>query len=227
MLLRVGKALKHDVIRIVLADAHAAARAGLASALAGGGFEIVAEASDARTALEATIRERPDICLLDADMPGDAIAATAQISDEAPQTAVIVLATERGEAAMLEAIRAGAAGYLHKDMDPERLRYALRGVLDGEGALSRRETGRLMQELRTRDRGRRLAAPSGGDVELSAREWSVLELLAGGASTREVAAALGISAVTVRRHLSSVTAKLGVPDRDAAVAALRSARADR
>jgi DNA-binding NarL/FixJ family response regulator len=227
MLLRVGKAPKHRAIRIVVADAHAAARTGLRMALRGGEFDVVAEVADADAAIAATVREHPEICLLDADMPGDAIDATAQITAQAPQTAVVILATERGDEAMLEAIRAGAAGYLHKDMDPERLRYALRGVLDGEGALSRRLTARLMQEFRARERGRRLMAPSGGEVELSAREWGVLELLAGGASTREAATALGISEVTVRRHVSSVTAKLGVADRDAAVAALRAARTDR
>lgn len=218
-------ARKHGPYRIVLADAHAVARTGLRMALVGDEFTVVAEAADARAAVDATMRERPDLCVLDADMPGDAVEATARITRDVPGTCVVLLTTERGEAAMLEAVRAGAAGYLHKDMDTERLRFALRGVLQGEGALSRKLVARLMQEFRARERGRRLALPDGGEVELSGREWGVLELLASGATTRDAATALGISEVTVRRHVSSATGKLGVADRESAVAAVRAAQA--
>jgi DNA-binding NarL/FixJ family response regulator len=174
--------------------------------------------------VSAARRERPDICVLDADMPGDPVQATATITRELPQTAVVILAAQRGDSDMLDAVRAGAAGYLYKDMDPERLRFALRGVMDGEAALPRKLVARLMTEFRLRSRGRTIATDQGLDVELSSREWAVLELLADGSTTREAADALGISDVTVRRHLSTGTAKLGVADRGEAIAALRAAR---
>jgi DNA-binding NarL/FixJ family response regulator len=221
----VTEADKRGPIRILLAETHPAARAGLRRALRDDRFEIVAEAEDASEAVAAALAKRPDICVLDADMPGDAVRATAAITRDLPQAAVVIMAAHRGEEAMLEAVRAGAAGYLYKDMDHERLRFALRGVTEGEAALPRKLVARLMQEFRLRERGRRLPLASGRDVELTSREWAVLELLADGASTREAGSALGISEVTVRRHVSSASAKLGVAGRREAVAALRAARA--
>lgn len=215
-----------EPIRILLADAHPAALAGLQRALADEHFEIVAEVANADAAVAAALRVRPDICVLDADMPGDAVRATAAIIRDFPQTAIVILSAQRGEEAMLDAVRAGAAGYLYKDMDPERLRFALRGVVDGEAALPRKLVARLMLEFRLRSRGRTIADAAGGQVELTSREWAVLELLADGASTHDAAAALGISDVTVRRHVSTGIAKLGVADRDQAIAALRDARAE-
>lgn len=214
-----------EPIRILLADSHPAALAGLRRALGDEQFDVVAEAADADAAVAAALRERPDICVLDADMPGDSVRATAAISSDLPQSAVVILAAQRGDEAMLDAVRAGAAGYLFKDMDPERLRFALRGVMEGEAALPRKLVARLMEEFRLRSRGRTLATATGEQVELTSREWSVLELLADGSSTREAATALGISDVTVRRHVSTGIAKLGVGDRDEAIAALRGARA--
>jgi DNA-binding NarL/FixJ family response regulator len=214
----------HETIRILIADPHPAALAGLRSALGGEPFLVVAEAGDAGAAVTAALRERPDICLLDADMSGDPVAATAAITRELPQSAVVILAAKRGESAMLDAVRAGAAGYLYKDMDHERLRFALRGVMDGEAALPRKLVAALMAEFRLRSRGRTIATDGGLDVELTSREWAVLEALADGASTREAAEALGISDVTVRRHVSAGVAKLGVSGRGEAIAALRAAR---
>jgi DNA-binding NarL/FixJ family response regulator len=226
MLWLVSEGRKHEPIRILLAFAHPAALAGLRRAVGHARFEVVAEVSDAPSAVTTALRERPDICVLDADMPGDPVQATAAITRDLPQTAVVILAAERGDAAMLDAVRAGAAGYLYKDMDHERLRFALLGVMDGEAALPRKLVARLMVEFRLRSRGRTIATGQGLDVELTPREWAVLELLADGSSTREVADTLGISEVTVRRHVSTGIAKLGVSHRSEAIAALRSARAE-
>ena len=203
-------------IRLLLADAHAATLAGLRMALSGAPFEVVAEASDAPTAVAAALRERPHVCVLDADMPGGATAATAEIT-RCEGTEVVVMASDRDDAAMLEVVRAGAMGYLLKGMDPDRLRYAIIGVTNGEAALPRTLVARLMLEFRVRERRRALV----GTAQLTHRELDVLELLAEGASTRAIADTLAISDVTVRRHISSVIAKLGVADRAAAVAALR------
>jgi DNA-binding NarL/FixJ family response regulator len=210
-------------VRVLLADAHAATLAGLRIALTGDPFEVVAEATDAAGAVAGALRERPDVCVLDADMPGGGVGATGEIARELPGTGVVVLASARDDGAMLDAVRAGAVGYLLKDMDPERLRFALIGVTQGEAALPRTLVTRLMLEFRVRERRRRLVVGLDNDAELTRREWDVLSLMAEGASTRDMAASLSVSEVTVRRHVSGVLSKLGVPDRTAAVAALRAA----
>jgi DNA-binding NarL/FixJ family response regulator len=210
-------------IRLLLADAHAATLAGLRMALSGDPFVVVAEAGDAGAAVDAALRERPDVCVLDADMPGSAVGATAEITRLVAGAAVVVLASSRDDSAMLDAVRAGAAGYLLKDMDPERLRYALIGVTNGEAALPRALVTRLMLEFRVRERHRAIALGNARADSLTRREWDVLGLMADGASTREMAKTLGISEVTVRRHVSGVLAKLGVADRAAAVAVLGGA----
>lgn len=205
-------------IRLLLADAHAATRAGLRMALSGDPFTIVAEASDAPSAIASAVAERPDVCLLDADMPGGAAQATAEITRRCEGTEVVVLAAERDDGQMLDVVRAGAMGYLLKGMDPGRLRYAIIGVTNGEAAVPRTLVARLMLEFRVRERRRLLI----GTARLTPREWDVLELMAGGATTRSIGEALGIAEVTVRRHVSGVLAKLGVADRAAAVEMLRS-----
>jgi DNA-binding NarL/FixJ family response regulator len=210
-------------IRILLADAHAATLAGLRMAISGEPFMIVAEVADAGTAVEAALRERPDICILDADMPGGAVGATAEITRCVPEGSVVVFGSSRDDAVMLDVVRAGAVGYLLKNIDPERLRYALVGVTQGEAALPRTLVTRLMLEFRVRERRRHVPIGGGEAAELTAREWDVLALMSEGGSTKDIAGTLGISEVTVRRHISGLLAKLRVPDREAAVAILRNA----
>ena len=210
-------------VRVLLADAHSATLAGLRMALTGGEFEIVAEAGDAEGAVQAAIRERPDVCVLDADMPGGAVSATAAVVRVLPEGAVVVMASARNDTTMLDVVRAGAVGYLLKDMDPQRLRYALLGVTQGEAALPRVLVTRLMLEFRVRESRRRLISALGHEAELTRREWDVLTLMAEGASTREMAGSLGLSEVTVRRHVSGILGKLGVRSRTAAVEILRGA----
>jgi DNA-binding NarL/FixJ family response regulator len=184
-------------------------------------FAVVGEAADAQAAISTALSEQPDICVLDAELPGGAVKATAAIVGNLPRTAVVLLADRRTDGPMLDAVRAGAVGYLYKDMDPERLRFALRGVTQGEAALPRTLVKRLMVEFRARAKGR---TALGLDVDLTPREWDVLDLISQGSSTADAAASLAISEVTVRRHLSSAVAKLGVPSREAAVEAVRAAR---
>jgi DNA-binding NarL/FixJ family response regulator len=210
-------------VRVLLADAHTATLAGLRMALVDGPFDIVAEVDSADAAIEAAAREGPDVCVLDADMPGGAVRATAEIVRAQPGAAVIVMAGTRDDETMLDVVRAGAAGYLLKDMDPERLRFALLGATAGEAALPRLLVARLMLEFRVREAPRRLATAHGQGAELTRREWDVLALLADGASTGEIATSLGVSAVTVRRHISGVLGKLGVSSRAEAVDMMRSA----
>jgi DNA-binding NarL/FixJ family response regulator len=204
-------------IRVLLADDHGATRGGVRLALQGHDFEVCAEAGDADGAVAAALRERPHICLLDIYMPGGGIRAAQEIHRELPDTAIVMLTVSADAGDLFDALRAGASGYLLKDADPTRLPYALRGVLDGEAALPRTLTARLIEEFRERGRRRRLRLGRRRSVELTPREWDVLELLNERRTTAQMADRLSVSPVTVRRHVSAILHKLRVPDRAAAI----------
>jgi RNA polymerase sigma factor (sigma-70 family) len=201
----------------VLADDHATARLGIRVAVEEGGFRVVAEAVDARGAVAAALQHRPDLCLLDVYMPGGGIAAAAELAEALPGMPIVMLSVSDTNEDLFDALRAGACGYLLKDTDPERLPFALRAVLDGEAPLPRVLTARLITEFRRHGRERRIADADGSLVTLSERESEVLELLRGELTTKQIAHRLGISPVTVRRHLSEALRKLRVTDRDAAL----------
>lgn len=211
-----------DTARVVLADDHVPTRTGVRLALEGKGFRIVAEVGTAQAAIEEAIRHRPELCLLDLSMPGGGIPAAQRIHAEVPETKIVVLTVSLNENDLFEAVLAGASGYILKDASPARLPLVLRGVLAGEGALPRNFERRLIEEFRAREiaearrrrfmpRRRRLPA------ELTRREWEVLELISDQLPTTVVAQRLGITEVTVRRHISSVMHKLDVPNRAGAV----------
>jgi DNA-binding NarL/FixJ family response regulator len=155
-------------------------------------------------------------------MPGDGIAAAGRIARSHPSVAVVMLTVSRDDADLFASLRAGAAGYLLKDTDPTRLPHALRGVLDGEAAVPRDLVARVIDEFRDRTRRRLPVAERG--VELTSREWEVLELLRTGLSTAQVAERLFVSKVTVRSHVAAVVRKLGVPDREAALRLVSGSR---
>jgi DNA-binding NarL/FixJ family response regulator len=202
---------------VLLADDHAPTRAGVKGALEQAGFRVVAEASDAKGAVEAAERERPDVCLLDIQMPGNGISAAATISQKNTDTAVVMLTVSRDDNDLFDALRAGALGYLLKDTDPVRLPHALKGVLEGEAALPRALVARVIDEFRDRSRRRRLPIAHNKGVELTSREWEVLDLLRENLTTGEIAERLFISQVTVRSHVAAVLKKLHVTDRKAAL----------
>src|SRR4051794_25184000 len=183
------------------------ARAGIRLALAGEGFDIVAEAADGPEAVSAALAVKPDIALLDVNMPGSGIKAAEEIINALPGTTVVMLTVSRDDDDLFAALRAGAAGYLLKDTDPSRLPFALRGVLEGEAALPRGLVARLIDEFRTRGKRRRLPLMRQRGVELTEREWEVLEFLHDGLTTAEIADRLSISPVTVRRHVSEILKK--------------------
>jgi DNA-binding NarL/FixJ family response regulator len=201
----------------VLADDHAATRLGVRLALEEGGFHVVAEAVDARGAVEAALEHRPDLCLLDIYMPGKGIAAAAELAQTLPGMPVVMLTVSDTDEDLFEALRAGARGYLLKDTDPQRLPHALSAVLDGEAPLPRVLTARLIREFQRRGRERHILDAAGCPVTLSERESEVLELLRTELTTKQVAYRLGISPITVRRHVSDVLKKLNVADRRAAL----------
>jgi len=207
-------------VRVVVADRDASTRTGIRMALVQGGFEVCAEATTARSAREAVQRERPDVCLIDTEIEGGGLDAATAITSEAPGTVVVMLGSSADDDRVLAAVRAGARGYLPKDMNPARLGPALRGAVDGEAALPRALMGRVLEELYRR--GRYGAELARRQVTLTRREQEVLELLDQNLDTADIARLLGISAVTVRRHVSELLRKLGVRDREAALRLLRA-----
>jgi len=203
--------------RILIADAHQPTRAGLRLVLERNRFEIVAEAADAAAALRAALRQRPALCVIDARLRGGGIRVAGRISSRVPQTEVVVLTDAADEHELMEAVRAGASGYLQKNLSPDTLVRALQGVLRGEAAFPRAMLGPVLDEFRMRNQRRRLKLPARPAIELSRRESEVLDLLRRGLGTAEIADRLDISPVTVRRHIGLLLQKLNVPDRAAAL----------
>jgi DNA-binding NarL/FixJ family response regulator len=208
-----------EPVRVLIADDHPPTRAGVRFALEGAGMEVCAEVGDAPSAVAEAERARPDICLLDVHMPGGGVIAARIIARRVPEAAVVMLTVSSSDEDLFDALQAGARGYLLKDMDPDRLPDALRGVLAGEAAVPRTLVARTIEEFKTagprRLRGARL------DAKLSSREWEVFEAMAGGMSTSEIADALYVSTATVRSHVASILKKLGVPNREEAVRLLK------
>jgi DNA-binding NarL/FixJ family response regulator len=205
-------------VRVVIADDHAPTREDIRVALERDPrFRVVGDAPDAFAAIDLMLRERPDVCLLDIHMPGGGIAATWEISARLPQIKIVMLTVSREERDVLAALRAGAAGYLLKDMDPRRLPHALDDVIRGVAAMPRPLVAGLIREFRDRGPRRRATAGEGPESQLTSREWQVLDLVRQRLSTAEIARRLVLSPVTVRTHVNSILKKLGVPDREALV----------
>jgi DNA-binding NarL/FixJ family response regulator len=204
-------------ISVLLADDHARTRAMVRAALEqNGDFRVCAEAADADSAVLAARRENPDVCLLDINMPGSGIAATAAITTALPGTAVVMLTVSRQDEDLFDALRAGASGYLLKGLDEDTIGDSLHRVLDGEATLPGTLVARLIEEFRDREH-RRVAVADGPAARLTGREWDVLELMRKGASTNEISERLFVSPTTVRTHVSAILKKLGVPTREAAI----------
>ena len=179
---------------------------------------IIAQAEDAPGAVDAALREQPDLALLDVNMPGSGLAAAWEITARLPATRVVMLTISRDDSHVFAALRAGAAGYLLKDTETERLPDALRDVMAGEAALPVTLVTRLVEEFRDRAPRRRALMPSReGEPRLTSREWEVLELMRRKMTTAQIARTLVVSPATVRSHVAAILRKLRVPDRDAAV----------
>ena len=211
--------------RVVLADDHVPMRGGVRTALEERGFAVVAEVGDAVAAISAALAQRPDVCLLDLYMPGNGIVAARRIKAALPWCMVVMLTVSDAETDLFDALRAGADGYLIKTIAADRLADALRGALRGEAALPRKLTSRVVREFHASTR-RRLPTSlgpgrSGVVAQLSPRELEVLELLLENMTTSAIAMRLGISDVTVRRHVSAIIRVSGAPDRRGAINALR------
>lgn len=210
--------------RILLVDDHPLTRSALAGLLRQHGFEVVGEAEDGEQAIERAAELEPDLILLDLSMPGlDGLSALPRLREAAPKCEVVVLTASGTEENLLGAIRGGAAGYLLKSEPPERIVGFLRGVANGEAALSGAVARRLLEQVRAGG-GRGSGVPDSIAAVLSARELEVLLLLDEHLGTDEIAKRLFISEHTVRSHVKSLLRKLGVSSRRDALEALATAR---
>jgi DNA-binding NarL/FixJ family response regulator len=209
--------------RVLIADDHAPTRDDIRRVLSGDErFAVCAEAADAADAVQAAIRVRPDICLLDLGMPGSGLAAVWEIAARLPDAKIVILTVSDNEANLFGALRAGVSGYLLKTMNLNRLPDALNGVCSGEAAMQRTLVARVLERFRWREpRWRQTAGAGPARWRLTSREWEVLDLLARGRSTAEIAERLVISSSAVRVHVASIVRKLGVADRAAAVELFR------
>lgn len=211
--------MTRPVTRLVIADDHPAFRAGLRVLLEDSGLDVVAVAADGPSAVEAVLETRPDVALLDLQMPGlTGVEVTKRLAEVAPETRVLVLTMIEADETVLAAIRAGAWGYLLKGAGQEEIERAVRGVADGQ----------VVYGAGVAERVRSFFAASAGAVvpplpQLSDREREVLRLAAEGRPNGEIARRLYLSEKTVRNHVSSIFTKLGVTDRAQAVARARDA----
>ncbi len=207
-------------LRVLIADDHPYTRAGVRMALEQDGFVVCAEVDNAPDAVRQATATHPDVALLDIQMPGNGITAAGQITVLLPQVAVVMLTVSQADRDLFAALRAGARGYLLKDIEPSRLPQALRGVLAGEAALPRTLAARLMEEFRVREAQPRRRLLGRRRVQLSDREWETLELLHEGLSTKQIAERLYVTPATVRSHVSALLRKLHVSSRSEAVGLL-------
>ena len=209
-----------DPIRVLIADDHAGFRSGLTALLdTDPALTVVAEAASGDSAVERALATQPDVVVMDLGMPGlDGIAATRRIVDTSPHIAVLVLTMADDDAAVFDALRAGARGYLLKGADRAELVRAIRAVAAGEAIFGPDVARRLMAFF--------AAAPHSGArafPELTEREREVLELIAQGRSNQQIVDRLGISPKTVRNHVSNIFSKLQVRDRAEAIVRAREA----
>jgi DNA-binding NarL/FixJ family response regulator len=191
---------------VFIADSQPAFRAGLRSALEPAGLEVLGEADDPLEALDEIARLQPAICLIDANVKGST-RAISRITQPADAPAVLVLATTLSPEGLIAALRAGASGYLPRGTSGSGLVRAVESVLEGNFAVTRSSVAALIHEVR--GAGRQRHSIAGIPVSLTEREAQVLELFAGGVPTQAIAAELGLSPVTVRRHLGAVAGKVG------------------
>ncbi|HZT94451.1 MAG TPA: response regulator transcription factor [Gaiellaceae bacterium] len=205
---------------VLIADDDLTLRHALREALEAHGFDVVGEASDAAAAIGAATRLRPDICLIEIELPLEGLNGIGRIAKASPDTMIVVLTRSDRPEDVVSAFTRGASGYLLKGIAGEQLASTLRGAYRGEPPLARSLVPHLVDEIR-RGSIRRLTLP-GGAVTLTPREWEVGELLRDGHSTNEIAERLGVSPVTVRRHVGLLLNKLGAENREAAVELLRA-----
>jgi DNA-binding NarL/FixJ family response regulator len=204
-------------VRVLLVDDDPLVRRALREALGRHpGFTIAGEATTGEEAVELALVERPDVVLMDIDMPGaDGVTATARLTRALPEARVVMFSTREDEELGLLGLRAGAEGFLTKDTGIDALARSLTGVVRGEAAISRRLTRRLVHSLRGTSGSRAGMRPV--KSTLTSREWQVLDLMSSGQGTEEIAETLVLSIETVRSHVKHILAKLEAHSRAEAI----------
>jgi DNA-binding NarL/FixJ family response regulator len=198
-------------MRVLVVDDHSLFRDGIGSLLQAANFEVVGGASNGEEAIEAAARLHPDLILMDVSMPGmNGIEAARQIKSQMPETKIIMLTVSDDDRVLVDAVKAGASGYLLKSLDANEFLAMLEGVQRGESAMQRQTMSRLLDSLSDFSR-----EPA---IELTARELELLKWVAQGYSNKAVAREMSISPNTVKYHMKSVLQKLGVQNRAEAVA---------
>jgi two-component system, NarL family, nitrate/nitrite response regulator NarL len=209
--------LSDSPIRIVLVDDHSLFRSGIRMLLGRyGEFEIVGEAGDASEGIKAVSRLKPDVVLLDLHMPGMCgIEAAAMIAAETPESYVLMLTVSEEGEDLLAALRAGACGYLLKNIEADALVSAIRSAAAGESVISPQMMGKLLAGVRQRPAAQPVPAPAPlSEAErLTPRETEILGLIAHGKSNKEIARALDVAESTVKIHVQNLLRKLGLASR--------------
>ena len=205
-------------VRVVVVDDHDLFRRGLRELLAEQGLDVVGEAANGADGVRLAAHIRPDVVLMDMSMPGMAGAeATRRLAEEAPEVKVLVFTMSAEDEAVMDAVEAGAIGYMLKGASIDEIAAAVRAAAAGESPIAPNVAGRLLERLRPPGRSEALPARN-----LTERERQVLRLLAAGKENREIASELTISEATAKNHVSSILAKLELENRiQAAVWAVR------
>ena len=202
-----------DPLRVMLVDDHAFVRSAIRQALTAPDVTVVAESSTAEEALRVALDARPDVVLIDIDLPGmNGLRLLRELAPRLPDAKFVMLTVSTVQADVLEAVRLGASGYLTKDLDADALLRSIRGVRDGDLAMPRRLAARTMRDLVDAGTGRN-PGDRGGLAGLSRREEEILRLLANGLTDREIGEALTISTRTVETHVSNILRKLDARNR--------------
>ena len=207
-------------MRILLADDHALFRDGIASLLRAWEHEVVGQAADGPTAVALGMELRPDLVLMDIAMPGGGLPATRELADRAPDVAIVMLTASEDVEDLFQAIRAGARGYLLKNLEARELRAMLDAISRGEAAITPAIAARILAELARSGQGP--PATARDPDQLTDRELDVLRGVVGGFTNKEIAGGLGLSENTVKFHLRNILEKLHAQSR--AEAAARAVR---
>jgi DNA-binding NarL/FixJ family response regulator len=216
--------LKGPVVpRVLIAESDSATRMGIRLALEQAAIEVCGEVEGSAGLVDAVSRCQPDVCLVNVSLAGSGMSAVAEVCVREPTRSVVILAQGLDQEEFLLAMRIGAVGYVPIDISAARLPAVVHAVLLGELAIPRAHVAMLIRGLRERGARRHLSMPVRRGVELTTREWEVLDLMQEGLSTREIAGRLVISEVTVRRHVGGVLKKLRVQSRAEALELLQSA----
>src|SRR3954452_353891 len=213
-------ASRHSDLTSAIGVVDVAARTSVKDALSALGISVTIEAEDVTSLLSTVVTRPPMVAVVGSQLPGGGgMHAVHRLSKEAPGCLVVLLAANPNEDEMLDALSAGAVGYLPRDLPVSSIANAVFAVLNGEVAITRTMMSRVVEELHGRF-GRRVLPPSAPATKLTSREWDVASLMRSGASTQQIALRLFMSNSTVRVHVSNILHKLHVPDRDAAVRVL-------